>query len=163
MKYLALHGKQLKPDEGFASCDPDSLGFPVFDTQDSARDFADHSGLHTSEQLNFIAGISLDGTFNFVYISFMNLEEVKPKENFRLYLRYDDGASGEVDLSRYAGRGVFSAWLEPGVFEQVRLADAGHPEWPKGIDLCPDALYMQLTGKKPDEFFPALSHLPAHA
>lgn len=93
----------------------------------------------------------------------MNLLEVTPKDNFRLYLRYDDGSSGEVDLSRYAGRGVFSAWLEPGVFEQVRLAEAGHPEWPKGIDLCPDALYMQLTDKKPEEVFASLRHLSAHA
>ena len=98
-----------------------------------------------------------------VYIYLMNLQEVIPKENFRLYLRYDDGASGEVDLSRYAGRGVFAAWLEPGVFERVRLAEAGHPEWPKGIDLCPDALYMQLTDKKPEEVLPSLRRLPTHA
>jgi len=31
------------------------------------------------------------------------------------------------------------------------------------VDLCPDALYMQLTGKRSDEVFPALKHLPAHA
>ena len=93
----------------------------------------------------------------------MNLIEVIPKKNYRLFLRYDDGESGEVDLSSYVGRGVFLAWNEPGTFEQVRLAEAGHPEWPGGIDLCPDALYMQLTGKRPEEVFPALNNLPAHA
>lgn len=93
----------------------------------------------------------------------MKLLEVRPKENYRLFVRYEDGTSGEVDLSGYAGRGVFAAWQKPGVFEQVRLADAGHPEWPGGMDLCPDALYMQLTGKRPDQIFPALSHLPTHA
>lgn len=93
----------------------------------------------------------------------MKLVSVIPKENFRLFVRYDDGSSGEVDLSAYAGRGVFSAWMEPGVFEQVRLADAGHPEWPGEIDLCPDSLYMQLTGKSPAEIFPKLKNLLAHA
>ena len=93
----------------------------------------------------------------------MILMEVRPQENYCLFVRYDDGTSGTVDLSRYAGRGVFSAWLEPGVFEQVRLAEAGHPEWPGGIDLCPDALYMQLTQKRPEDVFPALKHLTAHA
>jgi hypothetical protein len=93
----------------------------------------------------------------------MKLVEIRPKENYRLFVRYDDGASGHVDLSAYAGRGVFAAWQEPGVFEQVRLADAGHPEWPGGIDLCPDALYMQLTGKRPEQVFPSLQRLPAHA
>ncbi|MDF3128851.1 DUF2442 domain-containing protein [Kiritimatiellaeota bacterium B1221] len=92
----------------------------------------------------------------------MNLIEIRPNENFNLFLRYNDGTSGVVDLSRYAGRGVFSAWLKPGVFEQVKLAEAGHPEWSGGIDLCPDSLYMQLTGKKPDELFPTLNQLPAH-
>lgn len=93
----------------------------------------------------------------------VKLIEVKSKENFRLFVRYDDGANGEVDLSAYAGRGVFDAWLKPGMFEQVRLADAGHPAWPGGIDLCPDALYMKLTGKRPEEVFPTLNHLSAHA
>lgn len=93
----------------------------------------------------------------------MKLVKVVPKENFRLFVRYDDGTSGDVDLSAFAGHGVFAAWMEPGVFEQVRLADAGHPEWPGEIDLCPDSLYMQLTGKRPDEVFPKLKNLPAHA
>jgi len=93
----------------------------------------------------------------------MKLTEVFPKDGYRLFLRYDDGACGEVDLSSYAGRGVFSAWLTPGVFEQVFLAEAGHPEWPGDIDLCPDALYMKLTGKSPEEVFPTLHKLPAHA
>ncbi|MFP4070132.1 MAG: DUF2442 domain-containing protein [Verrucomicrobiota bacterium] len=93
----------------------------------------------------------------------MNLIEARPKGNFQLFVRYDDGAVGDVDLSAYVGRGVFAAWTEPGVFDQVRLTEAGHPEWPGGIDLCPDALYLQLTGKRPEEVFPSLKHLSAHA
>lgn len=93
----------------------------------------------------------------------MKLVEVIAKEDYRLFVRYDDGESGTVDLSDLAGRGVFAAWTEPGVFQQVRLADAGYPEWPGELDLCPDALYMQLTGKRPDEVFPSLRSLPANA
>lgn len=89
----------------------------------------------------------------------MKLLEIRPKENFRLFVRYDDGTSGDVDLSAYAGRGVFRAWGEPGVFEKVRLAEAGHPEWPGGLDLCPDSLYLQLTGKQPEDISPTLKHL----
>lgn len=85
----------------------------------------------------------------------MNLLEVSPRENFRLFLRYDNGVSGEVDLSELVGRGVFSAWSNADVFRQVWLSKTGHPEWPGSIDLCPDALYMQLTGKSPiyEEFY----------
>lgn len=93
----------------------------------------------------------------------MKLVEIAPKADYCLYLRYDDGSEGIVDLADYAGRGVFSTWLEAGVFEQVRLTPDGHPEWPHEIDLCPDALYMRLTEKRPEEVFPTLNHLPSHA
>jgi len=93
----------------------------------------------------------------------MNLVEVRPEKNFCLFVRYDDGSSGEVDLSGFVGKGVFAGWQKPGAFEKVCLAEAGHPEWPGGLDLCPDFLYMQLTGKRPEQVFPALSQIPTHA
>lgn len=93
----------------------------------------------------------------------MNLVEIIPKDNYRLFLRYDDGTQGELDLSAYVGRGVFKAWLNPSAFKQVKLTEYGNPEWPGEIDLCPDALYMQLTGKKPEEIYPKLSSIPTHA
>ena len=36
--------------------------------------------------------------------------QVKALANYRVWLRYDDGAEGTVDLSDLAGRGVFKAW-----------------------------------------------------
>lgn len=93
----------------------------------------------------------------------MNLVEVIPRKNFRLFLRYDDGKSGIVDLSSYLGRGVFAKWSVPGVFEQVRLAEAGHPEWPGGIDLCPHALYLQLLNAKPEDIFGQLTSSVSNA
>ncbi len=93
----------------------------------------------------------------------MNLVEVGPRKNYGLFVRYDDGANGVVDLSSLVGKGVFTAWQEPGVFDQVTLAEAGHPEWPGDIDLCPDALYLQLSGKKPEDVFPARTAPASHA
>lgn len=93
----------------------------------------------------------------------MNLLEVRPKKNYCLYVRYDDGVSGEIDLARFVGRGVFAAWEEAGIFEKVTLAEGGHPEWPGGLDLCPDYLYIELTGKRPEQVFPALNHISTHA
>ena len=51
--------------------------------------------------------------------------EVKALPNFRIWLRYDDGTEGEVDLSDVAGRGVFEAWNETTFFNSVRLASHG--------------------------------------
>ena len=45
--------------------------------------------------------------------------EVEARDGRRIWLRYSDGSTGEVDLSDVAGRGVFRAWDAPGVFEGV--------------------------------------------
>jgi hypothetical protein len=79
--------------------------------------------------------------------------EVRPLTRYRIWLRYQDGTEGEVDLSHLAGRGVFAAWEQEGVFAQVKLSWHGAVEWPGEIDLCPDALYRALTGKRPEEVF----------
>jgi len=89
--------------------------------------------------------------------------EVKPLENFRIWLRYDDGTEGDVDLSDVAGRGVFEPWNDRTFFEAVRLGSHGAIEWGTDIDICPDAMYLRLTGKSPEEVFPALRSIPADA
>ncbi|MBI3983556.1 MAG: DUF2442 domain-containing protein [Gemmatimonadetes bacterium] len=86
----------------------------------------------------------------------IRLVEVKPGSGYRIWLRYEDGTKGTVELSGLAGRGVFEAWKDRAVFEAVRITEHGAPEWPGGLDLCADALYMRLTGKAPEEVFPTL-------
>ncbi len=73
--------------------------------------------------------------------------EVEPRDGYRVWLRYSDGAAGEIDLYYLAGRGVFEAWNDPACFAKVRIAPSGGVAWGEDIELCPDALYMQLTGK----------------
>ncbi len=79
--------------------------------------------------------------------------EVKTLEPYRIWLRYDDGVEGEVDLSHLAGDGVFVAWDEPGFFQDVRLGSIGEVVWGNDIDLCGDALYLTLTGLSEQEAF----------
>ena len=93
----------------------------------------------------------------------MKIVEAKPVEDCRLSLRFDDGTSGIVDLSSIAGVGVFSDWAQPGVFQQVRVSELGGVEWPGELDLCPDSLYLKLTGKSPEDLFPLLHTHLAHA
>ena len=76
--------------------------------------------------------------------------EVKALPNFRLYLRFEDGMKGEVDLSHLAGKGVFAAWNEAGFFSKVHIGSRGQIQWSDEIDLCPDALYCEITGKSPE-------------
>ncbi len=83
---------------------------------------------------------------------------VEPRENYRIWILYGDGSAGEVDLSHLAGRGVFALWNEPRQFEAVFITPDGGIAWGEEIELCPDALYMKLTGKTLEEL-PARNRL----
>ena len=89
--------------------------------------------------------------------------QASPLEGFRLWLKYEDGIEGIVDLSDLAGRGVFKAWSEGNIFDAVAIRESGAIVWPGEIDLCPDALYIRLTGRQAEEIFPGLTHIPADA
>ena len=82
--------------------------------------------------------------------------EVVPRQGYRVWLRYPDGIAGEVDLHYLAGRGVFEAWKRRAYFEAVRIAKDGGIAWGEEIELCPDTLYMKLTGKSVEEVFPGV-------
>jgi hypothetical protein len=73
--------------------------------------------------------------------------EVKPLANYRIWLKYADGVTGTVDLSHLAGKGVFALWDDYAAFERVYVGESGEIAWTEEIDLCPDALYMKITGK----------------
>jgi hypothetical protein len=93
----------------------------------------------------------------------MRITSAKPLPEYRLELQFEDGQCGVVDLSPFVGRGVFTAWEDPKVFTCVSISDEGALEWPGEIDLCPDALYLQMTGKRAEEIFPAMQHPLSHA
>ncbi len=61
------------------------------------------------------------------------------------------------------GQGVFAAWKVPGTFATVSVTDFGAVAWGDDIDLCPDALYLRVTGKSPTDLFPSLRETAAHA
>ena len=87
--------------------------------------------------------------------------EVLP--NHHLRLRYDDGVEGVVDLSNELGKEVFKAWADPKHWAAVQIEEGGGAVvWPGEIDLCADALYLEITGLSPEDIFPALRH-SAHA
>jgi Protein of unknown function (DUF2442) len=75
----------------------------------------------------------------------------------RLWLRYSDGVEGVADLSHLAGKGVFRAWESPGVFESASIESGGEIRWGDAIDLCPDALCLQVTRKATEDVFPNLT------
>lgn len=91
------------------------------------------------------------------------VDSVKVLGDYRLELVFDDGVKGTVDLSDLVGKGVFAVWRDRAAFARVRIGTSGELVWDDQVDLCPDALYLKATGKKPEDLFPALRREPSHA
>jgi hypothetical protein len=91
------------------------------------------------------------------------IADVKVIKNYKLELTFNDGVSGIIDLSDLVGEGVFSVWEDKQLFRNVKIGTAGELIWDGGVELCPDALYLKVTGKEPDDIFPSLKHEATHA
>ena len=46
--------------------------------------------------------------------------KVKALDGYSIWIEFDDGQSGEVDLTEFAGMGVFKAWEDRAFFQDVQ-------------------------------------------
>ena len=74
--------------------------------------------------------------------------EVRPLEGYRVFLRFDDGVQGEIDLEPLLAPfdGVFEPLTELPRLREVFVDDGGTIAWPNGADLAPEILYSVLSG-----------------
>ncbi|MEO7793787.1 MAG: DUF2442 domain-containing protein [Thermoanaerobaculia bacterium] len=72
--------------------------------------------------------------------------KVRPLEPCQVWLRFEDGIEGVVDLAHSLREGeVLDRLRDPEVFRRVRiLRGFGTVEWPGGIDFDPDVLYSRV-------------------
>ena len=71
----------------------------------------------------------------------LHIKKVKHISDFRLWLSFDDGSSGEVDLKNLLNGPIFEPLKDLNVFSKVSV----DPEletivWPNGADLAPEFL-----------------------
>ncbi len=65
---------------------------------------------------------------------------------YRVWLRFDDGLSGEVDLTSELWGPLFEPLKEPAVFAKLRAdRDLDTIVWPNGADLSPEWLHKMLA------------------
>ncbi len=75
--------------------------------------------------------------------------EAEARSGYRIWIRFEDGLAGEVDLSDLVGKGVFRRWQDEQEFRKVHIdAETGTVAWPGGIDLAPDALHRDVAAVK---------------
>ena len=69
-----------------------------------------------------------------------------PRPHYRVWIRFDDGLEGEVDLSDLVGQGVFEAWKSVDFFNKVRIDPKSDTlAWGDDIDLDPYVLREKIT------------------
>ncbi len=75
---------------------------------------------------------------------YWDVVEVKPETDYRLFVRFEDGLSGHVQLCFEELTGVLSPLRDASFFEQVSI-EHGALTWPGEIDLAPDKMYSDLA------------------
>jgi len=77
-----------------------------------------------------------------------DIVDVQPLDGYRLRLRFEDGAKGDIDVTDLVPfEGVFAPLRDRAAFTAVRVdPDLGTIVWPNGADLDPVVLYSKVTG-----------------
>jgi hypothetical protein len=81
---------------------------------------------------------------------------VEPRDGLSIWIEFCDGTSGKLDLSRYAAGPAFAGWRDRSYFESVHINEYEEVEWGDDLQMCPDALYIDLTGRPWEDIWPRL-------
>jgi hypothetical protein len=72
----------------------------------------------------------------------------EPRPNYHVWICFDDGLEGEVDLNHLVGKGVFKAWKSVEFFNQVHVDPKTDTlTWGNDLDLDPYVLREKLVKK----------------
>ena len=76
------------------------------------------------------------------------LVEIKPLENYRLFLKYYNGVSGEYNLEKIIESDDYKILRSEKIFNQVYIDEKTNDiYWPCGVNICKSAVYRQLELK----------------
>lgn len=80
--------------------------------------------------------------------------DVKPLENYQLYLKFEDNKEGVIDISQIIEfTGIFTPLKQIDYFQTVKLnPEWGTIYWDNGADLDPDVLYCAITKQNLPQF-----------
>ena len=71
---------------------------------------------------------------------YLGIKEVRPLDDYKLELRFENDEKKIFDLKPYLNLGNFFELQDPEQFKKVRVS-FDTIEWPNGIDLDPEFLY----------------------
>lgn len=78
------------------------------------------------------------------------VQEAAYKDHYRIWIKFNTGESGVVDLRDVLDRfSAAEALKNQEEFKNFYLDEWPTLAWPNGFDLSPETLYERVTGKKP--------------
>ncbi len=77
---------------------------------------------------------------------FLHVDGVKVLDDYHLYLKFNNGEEGIVDLKPELFGEVFEPLRDPALFRQVYLTGRT-VEWPNGADFAPEHLLALMQQK----------------
>ena len=69
------------------------------------------------------------------------VKAVRALDDFELDISFENGESRRFDVKPYLGRGIFGRLRDLALFQAVHMV-AGSVEWPGGLDLSYDTVYL---------------------
>ena len=70
---------------------------------------------------------------------------VKALEKYHIWIEYEDGLNGELDLSSLLGLKVFEQFYDKEFFSQVHIDEETHAiTWSEQVDICPVSAYKDI-------------------
>jgi Protein of unknown function (DUF2442) len=75
---------------------------------------------------------------------YYNVIAAKPVRDYVVWLKFEDGSEGEVDLASELWGPVFEPLRDPEYFRKLAVAEYGTIAWPNGADLAPEFLHDRV-------------------
>jgi hypothetical protein len=66
--------------------------------------------------------------------------QVKPLDNFKVWVKFADGFSADVDVKPFIKGGISDALKVEEFFRDVKVDDFNGISWKNGFDFCPNFL-----------------------
>lgn len=75
----------------------------------------------------------------------IDVVEVRYVRDYTLWVKFEDGTAGEVDLTASLRGPVFEPLRDPEYFRRVSVdPEIGTIVWPNGADIAPETLYARI-------------------
>ena len=86
-----------------------------------------------------------------MYKNFPNITTANALDNYKIFLSFDDGVSGKVDLLDLKGKSVFSFWNDENNFKNFEISDNAMI-WKENLDMDTNSFYLKIINKTFEEY-----------